>query len=48
MVYFLHCDESTPKEAKRLSGRAESLLHLNGECLGYRQYKKATEDPTTH
>ena len=45
MVYFSYCGESTPKETKRLSGRAVSLLHLNGERLGYRQYKKATIRP---
>ena len=45
MVYFSYCGESTPKETKRLSGRAVGLLHLIGECLGYRQYKKATIRP---
>ena len=45
IVYFSYCVESTPKETKRLSGRAVSLLHLIGECLGYRQYKKATIRP---
>ena len=30
---------------KRLSGRAVSLLHLIGECLGYRQYKKPQKTP---
>jgi hypothetical protein len=45
MVYFSYCGESTPKETKRLSGRAVSLLHLNGESLGYRQYKKPQKTP---
>jgi hypothetical protein len=45
MVYFSYCGESTPKETKRLSCRAVSLLHLIGECLGYRQYKSHNKTP---
>jgi hypothetical protein len=37
MVYFSHCGESTPKETKRLSGRAVSLLHLIGALFRLRQ-----------
>ena len=43
MVYFFLLRRVHP--IKRLSGRAVSLLHLNGECLGYRQYKKPQKTP---
>ena len=43
MVYFLSLRRVSP--IKRLSGRAVSLLHLNGECLGYCQYKKPQKTP---